>query len=90
MREKLITRTTSYNRNFSGAGMSTLETKLNKLPGLNGAIPAEISSAVRVVTGHSCIPGAGQARITRIDPIHIPTIDRTGASVGNTDGAGKA
>ena len=54
------------------------------LPRLNTSVPPQIGRSVRIRTGNSRVPTAGET-VSGISPTHIPAIDRTCALVGNFD-----
>jgi hypothetical protein len=66
-----------------------LETKANCLAWLEITVPAQVGGGVRVAAGYISIPGTAQA-VSRILPIHRPTIDGCGSGVSNTDLTGRA
>ena len=67
-----------------------LKTELHALSRLDVAVPAKVGRYIRIGTGDSSVPAASEARAVGVGPTDVPSADRGGTVIGNTDRTGKA
>ena len=69
--------------------MCSLEAQLDKLAGLDSAIPTHIGCGVRIAAGDISAPTCHHTRIAGVLPIELPAINRAGAFVGDANRPGE-